>query len=309
MAPSAEPGPLLRRLLVLVQTLLVTQVALGLLLVGDDRRVTDDLHYVYGTLALGAVLAPWFYAQPAEPRRRLAWFSFTSLLAGARRARVRHVRLMRRYWSQMNPTLEGSILGLIALTIVVLNLGTALASLYVIARIAFLLALAFFFYLLWRERRDDIAVWPTRAKFVLYGGTALVAFDLRHVRLLGREQARCGRVPARDRGLRVRDLALATSAAYWRKLRIRSRGFATRESLKAAASRPLISRRPPLHRSQLQRGANGGAVEAVEPCADVHWLPDEDRCVALGVARRLAVPQAKHQVHEVGGLVAHRTPS
>jgi hypothetical protein len=86
---------------------------------------------------------------------------------------------MRRYWSQMNPTLRGFlILGLIALTIVVLNLGTALASLYVIARIAFLLALAFFFYLLWRERREDIAVWPSRAKFVLYGSAALVAFDL-----------------------------------------------------------------------------------------------------------------------------------
>jgi heme A synthase len=78
----AEPGALLRQLLVLVQTLLVTQVALGLLLVGDDRRAADDLHYVYGTLALCAVLAPWFYA-PAEPRRRLAWFSLTSLLAGA----------------------------------------------------------------------------------------------------------------------------------------------------------------------------------------------------------------------------------
>ena len=78
----AEPGPVLPQLLVLVQTLLVAQVALGLLLVSDGRRTSDDLHYIYGTLALGAVLVPWFYA-PEEPRRRLAWFSFTSLLAGA----------------------------------------------------------------------------------------------------------------------------------------------------------------------------------------------------------------------------------
>lgn len=77
-----EPGPLLQQTLVLVQTLLVAQVAIGLLLVGDDRRTADDLHYAYGTLALCAVLTPWFYA-PAEPTRRLAWFSFTSLLAGA----------------------------------------------------------------------------------------------------------------------------------------------------------------------------------------------------------------------------------
>ena len=78
----AVPGAVLEQLLVLVQTLLVAQVAIGLLLVGDERRTADDLHYVYGTLALCAVLAPWFYA-PEEPRRRLAWFSFTSLLAGA----------------------------------------------------------------------------------------------------------------------------------------------------------------------------------------------------------------------------------
>lgn len=77
-----EPGTVLRQLLALVQTLLVAQVALGLLLVSDGRRVADDLHYVYGTLALASVLAPWFYA-PDDPRRRLAWFSFTSLLAGA----------------------------------------------------------------------------------------------------------------------------------------------------------------------------------------------------------------------------------
>ena len=79
---SGEANPLLRHVLALVQTLLVAQVALGLLLVGEDRRTTDDLHYVYGTLALAAVLAPWFYA-PEDSRRRLAWFSFTSLLAGA----------------------------------------------------------------------------------------------------------------------------------------------------------------------------------------------------------------------------------
>jgi hypothetical protein len=86
---------------------------------------------------------------------------------------------MRRYWQQMNPTLRGFlIIGLIALTVVVLNLGTALASLYVLARVAFLLAVAFFVYLIWRERRDEIAVWPGRAKFVLYGSAALIAFDI-----------------------------------------------------------------------------------------------------------------------------------
>lgn len=82
-----EPGVLLRQLLVLVQTLLVAQIGVGLLLLSDGRRAPDDLHYVYGTLALAAVLAPWFYA-PTEPRRRLAWFSITALLAGALAARA-----------------------------------------------------------------------------------------------------------------------------------------------------------------------------------------------------------------------------
>jgi hypothetical protein len=77
-----EPGATLGHLLALVQTLLVAQVGLGLLLLGDGRRSPDDLHYVYGTLALLVVLAPWFYA-PAEPRRRLAWFAGTSLVAAA----------------------------------------------------------------------------------------------------------------------------------------------------------------------------------------------------------------------------------
>ncbi len=79
---ASRAGHVLAHLLALVQTLLVAQVAVGLLLVSDGRRTADDLHYVYGTLALTAVLAPWFYA-PAEPRRRLLWFAGATLVAGA----------------------------------------------------------------------------------------------------------------------------------------------------------------------------------------------------------------------------------
>jgi hypothetical protein len=77
-----DPGRLLGHVIALVQTLLVAQVGLGLLLLSDERRAGDDLHYAYGTLALLAVLAPWLYA-PAERRRRLAWFTGATLLAGA----------------------------------------------------------------------------------------------------------------------------------------------------------------------------------------------------------------------------------
>lgn len=75
-------GRTLPHLLALAQTVLVAQVGLGLLLLSDELRTADDLHYLYGTLALGAVLAPWLYA-PSEPRRRLAWFAAATLVAGA----------------------------------------------------------------------------------------------------------------------------------------------------------------------------------------------------------------------------------
>jgi hypothetical protein len=77
-----EPGHLHRHLIALSQTLLVAQVGLGLLLLSDERRAGDDLHYAYGSLALGAVLSPWLYA-PGEPRRRLLWFAGATLLAAA----------------------------------------------------------------------------------------------------------------------------------------------------------------------------------------------------------------------------------
>ena len=77
-----DAGVFGRQMLALAQTLLIAQVALGLLLLSDDRRAGDDLHYAYGTLSLAAVLAPWLYA-PQEPRKRLLWFAGATLLAGA----------------------------------------------------------------------------------------------------------------------------------------------------------------------------------------------------------------------------------
>jgi hypothetical protein len=75
-------GRIVAQLLALAQTLVIAQVALGLLLLSDDRRTADDLHYVYGSLSLGALLVPWLYA-PASGAKRLAWFAGTSALAAA----------------------------------------------------------------------------------------------------------------------------------------------------------------------------------------------------------------------------------
>ena len=77
-----EAGIALRQLLALAQTVLVGQVALGLLLLSRHYRAPDRLHYAYGTFALLAVLAPWLYA-PDDPRRRLLWFGGATVVAGA----------------------------------------------------------------------------------------------------------------------------------------------------------------------------------------------------------------------------------
>ena len=81
-ARRRHAGRTIAQLLALAQTLLVAQVGLGLLLLSDDRRAADHLHYAYGTLALLAVLSPWLYA-PDDPRTRLTWFAVATLLAAA----------------------------------------------------------------------------------------------------------------------------------------------------------------------------------------------------------------------------------
>jgi hypothetical protein len=75
-------GAAVSHTLVLAQTVLIGQAALGLLLLSDGRRASDRLHYAYGAFALGVALAPWFYA-PLEAPRRLLWFAATTLVAGA----------------------------------------------------------------------------------------------------------------------------------------------------------------------------------------------------------------------------------
>jgi hypothetical protein len=79
----------------------------------------------------------------------------------------------------MNPTLRGFlILLLIALIVVVLQLESTLVALSLLARIAFLLAIAFFVYLVWRERRAEIAMWPRRATIAFYGAAIVAVADL-----------------------------------------------------------------------------------------------------------------------------------
>jgi hypothetical protein len=85
------------------------------------------------------------------------------------------MRLVR----DMNPTLRGFILiALVSVAIVALSLYQTLAALLLIARIAFFLAIAFFVFLVWRERRGEIGTWSSRSQVVFYGAAILIVADL-----------------------------------------------------------------------------------------------------------------------------------
>lgn len=86
---------------------------------------------------------------------------------------------MRRFFSEMNPTLRGLlIIAAVAAVVVALSLEQTLTALFLIARIAFLLAIAFFVYLVWRERRSEISTWSRRARTVFYGAALVIVADL-----------------------------------------------------------------------------------------------------------------------------------
>jgi small-conductance mechanosensitive channel len=87
--------------------------------------------------------------------------------------------MKRGFFTRMNPTLRGFLIILaIVGVIVALQLQAALVSLLVIARIVFILAIVFFIFLMWRERREEISVWPFRARIVFYGAAVLAVSDL-----------------------------------------------------------------------------------------------------------------------------------
>ena len=86
---------------------------------------------------------------------------------------------MRDAFSRMNPTLRGFlVIGVIALVVVVLKLEVTLIALSMLLQIAFFLAIAFFVFLMWRERRSEIGMWSTRAQVAFYGAAILAVVDL-----------------------------------------------------------------------------------------------------------------------------------
>jgi small-conductance mechanosensitive channel len=86
---------------------------------------------------------------------------------------------MSRFFSRINPTLRGLlILAAIAGLIVAFQLEQTLVALSLIARIVFVLAIVYFIFLVGRERREGIAMWPQRAQIVFYGAAAVAVADV-----------------------------------------------------------------------------------------------------------------------------------
>jgi len=84
---------------------------------------------------------------------------------------------VRRFYE--NRTVRGlGIVALIALVVVVLSLEPVLASIGGLLRIGFLLAIAFFLFLVWRERRGDLEAWSERSRRVFYAAIALAVVDI-----------------------------------------------------------------------------------------------------------------------------------
>jgi hypothetical protein len=81
--------------------------------------------------------------------------------------------------SRISPTVRGFLIILaIAAVITVLQLQITLISLLLLARIAFFIAIAVFLFLMWRERRQEIATWSLRSRVVFYGAAGLALVNL-----------------------------------------------------------------------------------------------------------------------------------
>jgi hypothetical protein len=89
------------------------------------------------------------------------------------------VSRIKTFFTDMNPTLRGFLLiALVAAVVVVLSLDETLATVGGLLRIAFFLAVAFFLFLLWRERRSDIETWSDLNRNVFYAAVVLAVVDI-----------------------------------------------------------------------------------------------------------------------------------
>ena len=86
---------------------------------------------------------------------------------------------MRRLWDRIPALARGfGIVAVIALIVVVLSLEPVVATVGGLLQIAFFLAIAFFLFLLWRERRGDLEAWSEWNRKLFYAAIVLAVVDV-----------------------------------------------------------------------------------------------------------------------------------
>jgi len=86
---------------------------------------------------------------------------------------------VKRLWDRVPPLARGfGIVALIAVVVVVLSLEPVLATVGGLLQIAFFLAVAFFLFLLWRERRGDLEAWSEWNRRLFYAAIVLAVVDI-----------------------------------------------------------------------------------------------------------------------------------
>ena len=84
-----------------------------------------------------------------------------------------------RFFENINSTLRAFLIILaIVAVVMIFQLYATLVVVGALVQIAFLLAIAFFLFLLWRERRSDIEVWSARSRFAFYGAVAVIVANI-----------------------------------------------------------------------------------------------------------------------------------
>ena len=86
---------------------------------------------------------------------------------------------MRRLWARIPALLRAfAVVAVIALVVVLLSLEPVVATVGGLLRIAFFLAIAFFMFLLWRERRGDLEAWNDWNRKLFYAAIVLAVVAL-----------------------------------------------------------------------------------------------------------------------------------
>jgi quinol-cytochrome oxidoreductase complex cytochrome b subunit len=86
------------------------------------------------------------------------------------------MRHLRRLWGRIPTLARGlGLIALVAVVVVVLSLEPVVATVGGLLSIAFFLAIAFFLFLLWRDRRGDLEAWSEWNRRLFYAAFILAA--------------------------------------------------------------------------------------------------------------------------------------